>query len=718
MPEGTTASDFTIKVTETTASQGYLKNTDTFTLKSGETANVPEQPVHDPGNLTITKVSDDGKSNPKSLAGAEFTLKYYAVDPNSVNSVSDLNGKTYETWTGTTQKTQTGIYRLAFSDVQGDSHKDGNGNNTIPVGVVTIEETKAPAGYTLENKVVTVNGQNLTADQNGVVMLKVVPDPNATAGARINFGNEYTVSEHQVRGGFRITKFDKELNKAETQGDATSLSAKFQIINNNNYNVVSIDKDETKIEAAPGQVAYTFTTSDDGKFESSNSLLPSGNYTIKEIEAPTGYTLNGTTEASLTISDTQAGEIHDFTGTIQDTPARGGFAFQKIDAETGLPTPEGDAKVGPADYKVITQSDKSVLVDKNQDGTLDTNTELFSKGDVVFTFTTDENGHYVSPEKLLPCGTYTVIETTNPEGYNLDSTAAEGVAIEIRNDGETKNVEATNTVQRGSFTMTKRDFTDKSVTPEGDASLLGGTYNVINKSTNAVLVDKNQDGTLDKNTELFAPGEVVFTFTTDESNTKNGIYTAPSELLPYGRYTLEEAKAPEGYQLITDNGATTSVDFTINSEGLVVKLTGDSDISNTPKRGTFSVKKNDLYLGTNIPEGDNDLSGKYALVNRSKHAVYVDTNGNHKINVKTEKYEPGEVIRDRSKDDSSKKMQYSFETDKNGTFSWTNPENGKDSYWAGLPYGSYDIVEVEAPKNYTTKGNTLISFKIDEDGRI
>lgn len=90
---------------------------------------------------------------------------------------------------------------------------------------------------------------------------------------------------------------------------------------------------------------------------------------------------------------------------------------------------------------------------------------------------------------------------------------------------------------------------------------------------------------------------------------------------------LRQLCLPEGYQITKANGAATSVNFTIDFDGHVAELTRDSDISNTPKRGTFSVKKNDLYPGINISEGDNDLSGKYASVNRSKHDVAAKSTG-------------------------------------------------------------------------------------------
>ena len=143
---------------------------------------------------------------------------------------------------------------------------------------------------------------------------------------------------------------------------------------------------------------------------------------------------------------------------------------------------------------------------------------------------------------------------------------------------------------------------------------------------------------------------------------------------------------------------------------------GKVDVKERIKRGPFKIQKNDFHMGTNRAEGDNNLSAGYAVVNKNDYAVTVDTNGDGVIDMKTEMFQPGEVIRDRSQDDSSKKMQISFMTDANGNYS------SPTATLQELPYGNYQIIEVQAPKNYyrgtDNNKDSFINITIGEDGQL
>ena len=61
-----------------------------------------------------------------------------------------------------------------------------------------------------------------------------------------------------------------------------------------------------------------------------------------------------------------------------------------------------------------------------------------------------------------------------------------------------------------------------------------------------------------------------------------GIATTMADLLPYGKYKLEETKAPEGY--LTDGAK--AIEFSITENGKIVDLTDEShSIYNQIKRG-------------------------------------------------------------------------------------------------------------------------------------
>lgn len=695
LPIDTDTSSWSFTLTEATPSKGYLVTPGSWTPGNGGTANVPESGINDPTGVNVKKISADGLTNPKNLKDAVFTMHFYAVDPSTVNSIADLDGLDHETWTLNTNADGQG----SFLDVKGNNHTDSMGKYVVPKGVLTIEETSAPEGYTLENKTLDINGKQLSAE-NGVVMLKII-DSRSTAGASIVYGNEYTVADTPIRGGFKMQKLDAESGDANFQGTKRAINAKFDVINDNDYDTKSIDADGTERSAAPGEVVYSFTTADDGSYVSYEKLLSYGSYTLREVEAPEGYKLDGsTTETSFTISTD--GQMIDIGGAIKDAPIRGGFTFQKFNAEDNSTTAEGDGSIGSAEYKVTSDNDWHVRVGD----------KWYEKGDTVYTFTTDESGAYASAADLLPYGQYTITETKAPNGLTLDPDIS--ASFFVKEDGKLVSVNDLNADHianrpiRGNFTFIKRDTDDKSTDAQGSASLVGGHYQVINSSNKYVIVDGKH----------YEPGEVVYEFDLTADSLKNGVFTAPENLLPYGTYTLKETKAPEGYELITDNGSNISVTFSIRKDGETVDLTGINDIHNEIQRGYFTIQKNDLDLGTNIAQGDNDLSAKFALINRSEHAVYVDANSDGRLDLKAEKFAPGDVIFDRANADASKKTQTSFVTAKDGTYEWAHGENGSTEFFHGLPYGSYEVKELEAPVNYTTAGNTSVTFDITADGQL
>ena len=253
---------------------------------NGETYNVQstDQPLNDPLNIELNKVSADGTvvANPASLEGAEFTVRYYAGQ----YTFDDLPTTPTRTWVVKTLN-RGGRYLTGLSDtykVSGDPFYLDAGIPTLPLGTLTVEETKAPAGYTLDNKVIDASNTPAPNIRNGVVLFNIVDD-NSTA--RVVGGNEYTVVEGVLRGGLEIQKKDADTN--ENVGTAT-----FQIVNKNNYDVVARDENgDVVATAAAGQtLPYTITTDANGYWKSNDSFLPAGKYELVETKAPEGYYLN------------------------------------------------------------------------------------------------------------------------------------------------------------------------------------------------------------------------------------------------------------------------------------------------------------------------------------------------------------------------------------------------------------------------------------------
>lgn len=265
----------------------------------GETYNVQstDQPMNDPLQITLNKVSADGNVvvNPASLEDAEFTLKFYAGQ----YTFNDLPATATRTWVVKTKFVGGSFYTRLGDEykVSGDPFYLDAGIPTLPLGTLTVEETKAPTGYTLDNKVIDASNSPAPNIRNGVVLFNIV-DENSTA--RVVGGNEYTVVEGVLRGGLEIQK--KDADTGANVGTAT-----FQIVNRNNYDVVARDENgDVVATAVAGQtLPYTITTDANGYWKSNDNFLPAGEYELVEVSAPAGYYLN-TNPKPFEIKDNRA----------------------------------------------------------------------------------------------------------------------------------------------------------------------------------------------------------------------------------------------------------------------------------------------------------------------------------------------------------------------------------------------------------------------------
>ena len=276
-------------VKEVTAPRGFALDPTTHVVspydRSTWVVNSTDTPLNDPLQITLNKVSPDSEAveNPASLEGAEFTIKYYAGQ----YTFDDLPATTTRTWVVKTLKNAQGKYITGLDPVykvSGDEFYLDAGIPTLPLGTITVEETKAPEGYTLENKVIDASNTPAPNVKDGAVLFNIVDD-NSTA--RVVGGNAYTVVEGVIRGGLEVQKKDAATN--ENVGVAV-----FEIINKNNFDVVARDADGNVLGTAEAGQAlnYAITTDASGHWKSSDNFLPVGNYELVEVAAPAGYYLN------------------------------------------------------------------------------------------------------------------------------------------------------------------------------------------------------------------------------------------------------------------------------------------------------------------------------------------------------------------------------------------------------------------------------------------
>ena len=239
------------------------------------------------------------------------------------------------------------------------------------------------------------------------------------------------------------------------------------------------------------------------------------------------------------------------------------------------------------------------------------------------------------------------------------------------------------TWDKGGLKVAKVD-SQAGAEPQGDATLSGAKYDIVNSSGKYALVDGR----------YYASGEVVKTIT-GRWDGGAGAYIAKtaSNALPCGTYTVVESEAPEGY-LVSD----WSVKAEINSDGQVVDLTGspcDDDVI----RGGVQVTKSDVELQASEALGGSShdalatgstLSGiEFTIANASEHKVLVGDKW----------FEPGDAIETIAT-------------------AW-NPEEGAYTAQTAadeLPYGTYTIQETKTNDSYLLTDGTPRTFQVRAEG--
>lgn len=571
----------TVYVKELTAPANY-KLSDTsihgvdVSSGNGSTA-FTDEPLNDPAVIELSKVDSEGKENAASLEGAEFTINYY----DTLGSIDGRNA--YRTWViKTVWDASYNAYVAKLDDahlVSGTLFKTPYGSSYIPLGTITIQETKAPNNYTTDGGYLKANGEQFSA--NDKMTFQIV---NENSMAVIHAGNVFTKKEDAIRGGYKLEKQDWSTG-ATAEGDASLAGAEFDLYylgDGTDSNVsIKLDKDGDGLgegtEYLPSDTTPIdhITVGEDGTYTSSATYLGYGKYKVVETKSPEGYLLTSYDAALIS----KEFFVSDDTATVEvpvaNYPFLGSFKIQKNDNELKEAYAQGDSNLQTT-FEIINASAHPVTVLNH---TYAVGEAIDIEGNGSTTFTTDENGFYQSAEKILPYGTYTINEINPPLGHNSDGTTS--YTFSIRNHGE--YVDATykifNDVVRGGFKIQKNDI-DYDTRSQGDTNLQA-TFEIINKSNADVLVDVNGDGILDKDSERFAPNAKITDFTTDE----NGYYETASDFLPYGTYQINETVPPVGY---TQDGTITKT-FEVRNEDEISDLT--HEIFNRVDYGKFSIHK-------------------------------------------------------------------------------------------------------------------------------
>ena len=541
------------KVWERSAPKGYALDTQGHAVDvlagDTQTLNVVDIPQNDPVPMAVQKIDADTQTptgeGAGTLEGAEFTLKFYPRE--------SATGEPARTWVLKTDKDGvTSLYK-AKDDPEtylAATHQDmfylnSNGNASIPLGTLTIEETKAPSGYLLNSH--DVHTVHITSDN--------------TAEEEVH---SYVVPKHKEqvnRGDIRVEKLDKELMSNKTQGDATLEGITFAVVNLNTQAV------KTSLGVCePQQVCARITTTNkDGHFiaQTSDQDLPFGHYRIYEESSNDSY-LNDGFEAEFDIThDKELVSLTDTNSCAQDSVVRGGIKLGKIDKELNVHTSQGAATLEGAEFSIYNKSAAPVQIDD----------KLVAPNELVTTLTTDETASAETDKRLLPYGTYLIQETKAPRGYELNSTWQR--LVKIRKDStiydlSSEKESVDDQVNRGDIRLIKRD--DQTQKPlsgvifkltsetTGETHLLMTDENgEINTSSEFVkhsyMTNQNDsalnaDGTCDA-TKLVMDTGVWFGGIEDEEDRAKVTDTLGA--LPYDTYTIQELSSPQnkGKKLIS-----------------------------------------------------------------------------------------------------------------------------------------------------------------------
>ena len=538
---------------ELKAPTGYSIDPTVYTISSDRTTTVKESPEF--GKIIINKTAEDGiianrefkvvnnttgeswtektNSNGVAVFGDENDEQLYVYDLYDSKKVcsytiSEINVDTrYET-----PKAQN----ITLTSGNVDLTVNVNFNNELKTGSIKINK-QSEDGYIGDRTfTITGNGKTYTikTGSDGVAILSDIPVYDSN-----NNKITYTISEKNVDIRY-VTPADQT---ATLTADATTTK-KFK--NELKKGSIKINKQSEDgengnrtFEISGNGMTYTITTGEDGiallenipVYDSSNQKIT---YTISEKNVPVKYVVPADQTATLTADATT-------TKTFKNILKKFTVEVTKQDSETTLE--QGNGTLAGAVYG------------------------LYKDGELVDTYTTDENGYFKTKEYV--CGNYTVQEISPSEGYLLDETVY-SVGAEAENyfiEHNPLSMTVTEDVIKGNIAMIKHsdDGSTQIETPE-----VGAEFEVYLKSSGSYANAK------DSEKDCLVCDENGFAQTKD---------------MPYGIYTVHQTKGWEGTEFIAD------FDVNISENGQTYRYL----INNAEFESYVKVVKVDSETGNVIP---------------------------------------------------------------------------------------------------------------------
>ncbi|MBP3380427.1 MAG: TonB-dependent receptor [Ruminococcus sp.] len=487
---------------------------------------------------------------------------------------------------------------------------DGTGSITLPDKQYYVKEISAPTGYDLSTDVVALKANsNVNVKENitsGIIKINKTAEDGVVGGREFKItwtdgGKQYSKSAKTNDKGIAVfdglhvydfrsksailyniaevnTEERYEIPKAQnvslTDGNA-DLTVVVDFKNTLKKGSIKINKqsedgqngDRTFTISGGGQT-YTLTTSNDGTailadipvFDGSNKPIV---YTISENDVPVRYVVpaeqSTTLEADETVEVTFENKLKKFTAEVT-----------KEDSENV--SAQGNATLAGAVYG------------------------LYCDGERVASYTTDENGHFITDEFV--CGNYTLQELSPSEGYQLNDEIYE-VGAEPENysiEVNSTSLDVTEDVKKGKISIIKHSDDDENIVENLES---GAEFGIFLKSADSYNNAKDSEKDY---------------LVTDE----NGF--AESKLMPYGVYTVRQTKT------VNDAAFVSNFDVFIAENGKSYEYI----LNNAPFKSYIHVTKIDAESGKTIPyegAGFQIFDSKNQLVNMGVDTFYTNSEG-------------------------------------------------------------------------------------------
>ena len=416
--------NYTVK--EITASTGYDldENTYSVTVVKDQTvsANSNETPGNDPIGIEIVKNDVETLGLPQgdaTLEGAEFTVKYY----DGYYTKNNLPENATRTWVvKTINRKNKYVAEITYSnsfikEKSDELFYDEAGVPVLPLGTISVEETKAPKGYLLK-------GNTLNVTDTATGNISTVKDTNYVAqitkeyqGAKLQFGNdanELVVTEKVKKQKIQIFKSGYRNGMSEVVKGLQGAEFTFKL----KYEVDHVGWDNAT-------VYDVVTTNEDGL--ATTKYLPFGEYLVRETVTPKDYYTNPDFTVSITKDHSEYENEEDQVKKVvlNNRPVETQLKLVKQDEETGK-----TVSLNSASFKIVADEDildggnivykKGQYITQKVGGkkydTFTTNSDNVVVVKTEYTNDDDEKGEVFLPLQFF-AGKYHLEEVKVPTGF-------------------------------------------------------------------------------------------------------------------------------------------------------------------------------------------------------------------------------------------------------------------------------------------------------------